>query len=174
MSPFMPTSWRIPRSAIELSMTEMARDGRAGCEGVALWLGSQTGTSVTVARVVVLRGPGVFKRPDYLRISAELLNDVADVALECDCYLVGQVHSHPIGFGVDLSVADRRYGISINGYLSVVAPDFAQRLDAPIEEFGFHVFDRGQWRRFVNAEREQRIEIVDGEISSVVAVGAGT
>ena len=171
MSAFMPTSWHIPRAVLQFSMTEMALDGRIGCEGVALWLGSKSGTIVAVSHVVILRGSGVLKRPDYLRISAELLNDVADIALERDCYLVGQIHSHPIGCGVGLSDADRRYGISIPGYLSVVAPDFAQRLDAPIREFGFHIFDNRQWRRFRDAERMQRISIADNGPASILVVG---
>jgi hypothetical protein len=56
--------WNLPRAALEVSQLEMASDGRRGCEGIALWAGTQRSTEeeatsaliVDVTHVVLLRG----------------------------------------------------------------------------------------------------------------------
>lgn len=90
-----PIAWLLPAEAMQTSISEMAPDGVRGCEGVALWLGRRLAGVVSITHVIGLRGPGVIKRPDHLSISAELLDDVTDVAIERGVYLVGQIHSHP-------------------------------------------------------------------------------
>lgn len=164
-----PLIWLLPAAAMQASLAEMAPDGAHDREGVALWLGRRFAGVVTVTHVIGLRGPGVIKRPDYLSISAELLDDVADVAIERGVYLVGQIHSHP-GSWVDLSEADKRYGIQAPGYLSVVAPYFARDPATPPGRCGFHVFDRGYWRRLTPWERPWRVAIVGGA-AQLILVG---
>ncbi len=80
--------WHIPDSAFALSLSEMARDGRAGNEGVALWFGQREAGEATITHVVALRGPGVIKRPAFLRIEPWLLNEVTDVAIAHNVTLV--------------------------------------------------------------------------------------
>src|SRR5438128_2331576 len=119
MSPYSPVNvWLLPREALSLSMNEMAIDGRLGREGVALWLGKRENAVATITHVVALRGRGVSKRFDLLNISAELLNDVTDVAIDLGIMLVGQIHSHAPNFSTDLSPTDRMYGINVPDYLS--------------------------------------------------------
>lgn len=167
--PKTPFFWLLPKAALQMSLAEMAPDGARGCEGVALWLGRRVAGLVTITHVIGLRGPGVVKRPDYLSISAELLDDVTDVAIERDVYLVGQIHSHS-GSWVDLSVPDKRFGVRAPGYLSVVAPHFARDPATPPKLCGFHVFAHGQWRRLATWERPWRVVIINGA-ASLVLVG---
>jgi proteasome lid subunit RPN8/RPN11 len=159
-----PLLWLLPEAAMTASISEMAPDGARGCEGVALWLGRRSAGVVTVTHVVALRGPGITKRPDHLSISADLLNEVTMLAMRDGVYVVGQIHSHP-GKWVDLSEVDKRYGISIPGYLSVVAPDFARRPSTAIAECGVHVFDHGTWRRLGAFERACRVISWVGEVA---------
>jgi len=167
-------SWLLPRAALDASMREMAIDGRLGREGVALWLGKREGGSAAVSHVVVLRGPGVIKRRDLLQISADLLNDVTDVAIELGLMLVGQIHSHGLEFGTNLSNTDRRYGIMVPDYLSVVAPDFALRNSTTITDCGVHVFVAGSgYRRFPTNEIIQRVHVSDVSEVPVLTVGKG-
>src|SRR5438309_10108864 len=105
--------WRIPQAAIEDSLDEMARDGENGHEGIVLWLGKDTGEIAEITHLIRLRGSLVEKRKDFINIHPPLLNDVADVAIEYGIRLVGQVHSHGPGYGVDLSPTDRMYGIQV-------------------------------------------------------------
>ncbi|WP_292364409.1 hypothetical protein [Mesorhizobium sp.] len=148
-------------------MAEMAPDGARGCEGVALWLGRRLAGVVTVTHVIGLRGPGVIRRPDFLSISPELLDDVTDIAIAKDAYLVGQVHSHP-GSWVDLSDLDKRSGIRAPGYLSVVAPHFASDPATPPGRCGFHVFNGARWRRLAWWERPWRVVITAGEVPLIL------
>lgn len=159
-----PMIWILPKAAVTASISEMAPDGRRGCEGVALWLGRRFAGIVSVTHVVALRGPGVTKRPDHLSISPELLNEVTMLSIQAGVYLVGQIHSHPSTW-VDLSEADKRYGIRMPGYLSVVAPDFARRPSTAIAECGVHLFDRGAWRRLGDIERTCRVITGSGDVS---------
>src|SRR6266516_1608422 len=72
--------WSLPMAAIEASRDEMAIDGRQGNEGTALWLGHRRDGMGLLRTVVRLRGNGIVKAPDYMSISPELINEVADVA----------------------------------------------------------------------------------------------
>lgn len=162
MSFFTPVqTWRIPESAFAASLEEMARDGHYGDEGVALWLGHRADGHAEVTHVVVLRGPGIIKRPDQLVIQTSLVNELTDLAVTHNAVLVGQIHSHGQCFGTDLSHADRTYGIAVPSYLSLVAPDYAQRPVTRIQDCGVHVFDPPNgYRRLSPAEIGRRIQIV--------------
>lgn len=167
-------AWILPRLALEASMREMAIDGGLGREGVALWLGKRDGSLAQISQVVILRGPGVVKRRDLLEISADLLNDVTDVAIELGVMLVGQIHSHGPEFGTNLSRTDRLYGIMVPDYLSVVAPDFALRPNTMIGECGVHLFVSGSgYRRLSANEIDRRIRISGASDVPVLTVGKG-
>lgn len=167
-----PLLWRVPMVALKVSLAEMAPDGALGREGVALWLGRRAAGIAYVTHVVGLRGAGVVKRTDHLSISAELLDDVTDIAIEHGVYLVGQIHSHP-GAWVDLSDADKLYGIQARGYLSVVAPHFARDPLTRPDACGFHVFDGRCWRRLGAWERPWRVAITGGEAPLLLAGEGG-
>src|SRR5258708_5327952 len=87
-------AWRIPPSALERSWAEMAHDGRLGNEGIALWLGSHVAGQAVVQAVLALRGRGIIKRPNVIRIDSGLFNEVADVAMDRGMILLGHIHSH--------------------------------------------------------------------------------
>src|SRR3546814_14287864 len=87
--------WTLPASAFELSLSEMARDGMRGNEGIALWLGRRRGQVNEVSHVIALRGKGIARRPNVLIITPELMNEVTDVAVDLGMTLIGQVHSPP-------------------------------------------------------------------------------
>ncbi len=167
-----PEAWELPAAALHASLAEMAPDGARGCEGVALWLGRRAGTVAQVSHVVTLRGVGIVKWPDRLSIAAELLNEVTDVAIDLGCHLIGQIHSHPFDW-VELSLADQRMGIRSEGYLSVVAPHFAQRADTRLDDCGVHLFDGGGWRRVVPPELQRRVRLVEREAPVLIVGGQG-
>lgn len=158
-----PASWRVPTSALRLSLTEMAHDGRDGNEGVALWLGRRDESAVEVTHVVALRGSDVEKAPDLLRIGSQSMNDVTDLAIAHKAMLVGQIHSHGPRYGVNLSPTDRQYGISVPGYLSLVAPDYALRPGTKIIDCGVHLFEASiGWRWLRRDEVQRRITMTEG------------
>lgn len=170
---FFPSikKWVIPASAILDSLKEMAFDGAIGNEGIVLWLGNRLKGIAEVTHLVGLRGPGVIKQPDLLRIESHLFNDVADVAIELGVSLLGQIHSHE-GFWVDLSWADSTYGVAVPYYLSVVAPHYAMRGDTDINDCGVHVFEPGRgYRRLPPNEVARRLNIGYGHKVPFLTVG---
>lgn len=168
----MPAQWRIPEEAIRHSMSEMAIDGALRREGVAMWLGKYEGKTAVVTHVAALRGPGVRKAPDQLLISADLVNDLTDKAIELGLVLIGQIHSHGPMHGTSLSLTDKRYGISVPGYLSAVAPDYAMRPSTSIHDCGVHLFEKGRgWIRFTREQVVKRVLIVPDPRVPVLFVG---
>lgn len=164
--------WEVPTDAFRTSMEEMRRDGIDGNEGVALWLGRREGGAARVTHVVALRGPGVTRRPDLLRIESWLLNDVTDVAIELGVSLVGQIHSHgPFGT-TDLSPTDVIYGVTVPYYLSVVAPDFAASPRTRIDDCGVHIYEpRTGYRRLSFAEVHRRVRLAAGVPAALLIIG---
>lgn len=173
-SKFFPAidSWQLPRTALVASLDEMARDGRNGNEGIAFWLGRRSGAVASITHVVCVRGSDVVREPAHLHVGAGTLNDVADLAIEHGVSIVGQIHSHGPYFGVDLSVTDRRYGIAVPHFLSVVAPDYAQRPGTRIEDCGVHVFQQGVgYRRLDVGESAARLLVTD-DVATVLVAGS--
>jgi len=162
--------WRVPKLAISNSLAEMAIDGRNGNEGIVLWLGRDEHDVAEVTHLVRLRGPLVQKCPDQINIAPALFNEVADIAIENRVRLVGQVHSHGVGYSLALSPTDREYGIQAPGYLSLVAPDYGTGI-TPIHDWGVHVFTDMHYRRLSKQEAERRIQVTETPQIPLLTVG---
>lgn len=174
-NPYFPATqlWRIPRAAIQDSLDEMALDGDNGIEGIVLWLGKDVGETAEVTHLVRLRGPLVEKRKDFINIHPRLFNEITDVAIEHGLRLVGQVHSHGPGYGVDLSPTDRIHGIQVPSYLSLVAPDYA-RTRAAFHDWGVHVYTcEAGYVRLSRDEARCCLQINDGLRPPMLTVGGG-
>lgn len=166
--------WRIPQAALEDSLDEMARDGAKGSEGIVLWLGKDSGDIADITHLIRLRGPLVEKRKEYINIHPALFNDVADIAIDHGLRLVGQVHSHPPGYSVDLSPTDRMYGIQVPSYLSLVAPNFA-RTRVPVHEWGVHIYKANAGYVRLSQEAARRcLQVTGGTRPPMLTVGEGS
>lgn len=164
--------WRLPTAALTDSLAELARDGRSGSEGIMLWVGQRRDGVAEVTHLVALRGAGIIKAPAFIRITPPLFNEVADVVAELDAVLVGQIHSHGVGYSTNLSPTDRTQGIAVPYYLSIVAPDYALRPATRLVECGVHVFEPAVgYRRLPAAEIDERIQLVPGAVVPVLTVG---
>src|SRR3546814_16333189 len=99
------------------------------------------------------------------------MNEVTDVAVDLGMTLIGQVHSHP-GTFVDLSIPDRKYGIKVPGFLSVVAPHYATRPGTSIANCGVHVFDSDRgYERLPAGDVARRLSVVHRAPVSILMVG---
>jgi len=165
-------AWTIPQDVFLRSLEEMAVDGRTGDEGVALWLGRRKDGRASISHVVGLRGPGVHRGPASLEIEPSLFNEVADLAIAHEVALVGQIHSHGVGWSTDLSPIDRTGGLLVPHYLSVVAPDYALRPETGIADCGVHVFEPGRgYRRLSQEEVADKVEVVPGGTALFLTAG---
>ena len=153
----MITKWIIPKKAFQSSFAELARDGKNGTEGIALWLGTCDMSIAIVTHVGLLRGKGIIRRPNLLQIDAAVFNVVTDVAVKLGIYLIGQIHSHGPGVGTFLSRPDRTMGVLSPGYLSSVCPDYGLRRHMSPNDCGFYFYNaaKGFVQLSVNAIKEK-------------------
>lgn len=163
--------WNLPESVLAASISEMSSDGVYGNEGVVLWLGHRSNGEAWITHLVALRGPGCIKRPAQLVIRESVFAAVTDIAIEYGISLVGQIHSHGPGYGVDLSSTDRMYGVTVPYYLSLVAPDYAMRSDISLIECGVHVLEPGHgFRRLSLAEIHSRVILTRDLLSHTLVI----
>jgi hypothetical protein len=161
--------WLLPSAALSHAIMEMARDGRQGNEGIAMWLGTRRDGLAKVTHVAVLRGPGVQKGPDLITLSPAMMNKITLRAADLGLSLLGQIHSHGTEHGTSLSFTDREQGIRVLGYLSVVAPGYAQRSDTRLEDCGVHVFELPHgFRRMHLDEIRARVTVAASPIRRVL------
>jgi len=145
---------------MELSFREMAEHGVSGNEGIAFWMGTLDGSEASITHVVAVRGPGILREPLFLQMSSGTVNALTDLAIDLGVVLIGQIHAHPGGF-TDLSPTDRHLGVQFPQYLSVVAPEYAQRPGTSISECGVHVFyPPGGFSRLSAREVSDRLLVV--------------
>lgn len=151
--------WFIPEVLYQSSLEEMAIDGKKGNEGICLWLGNREENINRISHLILLRGEGIIKGSGNITLKPELMLEVHRAAQKEELILIGQIHSHSRLAGIDLSWTDRKYGVSVEGYLSVVAPNFAKD-NTPINKCGVHVYVKGNdYVRFSEKEIKKRMII---------------
>jgi len=150
--------WTLSQDLLPKSIEIMRLDGRAGNEGLALWMGVGDDDSAVVTHVCNVHGSGFVTSPLYLRLSFRAIAQLTDLADQHGLYLIGQIHSHP-GTFVDLSNLDRIQGFRVPGFLSVVCPHYAQRPETTLDDCGIHVFESGHYRRLDGIEVHRRIRV---------------
>jgi len=171
---YFPTvdRWTLSEAVLQISMAEMSHDGAHGNEGVAMWLGRRAQGCATVTHVVALRGRGVIKCPAQLVIQEPVFAAVTEAAIDLGVSLIGQIHSHGPGYGVDLSPTDRMYGVAVPYYLSLVAPDYAMRHYTPMTACGVHVLQPGQGlRRLSISEINTRFHLTQEDLPQLIVIG---
>lgn len=175
MNEFFPAirEWYLSPMILAQSFSEMRLDGLKGNEGSCLWLGRREQHNAVITRVVILRGAGILKQPDYLHISDDLMFEVGELAAKSNEVVLVQIHSHGVGYGTDLSQTDHRYGIRVPYFVSVVAPNYAY-IDVPLVECGVHVFEPLEgYRRLERREIDSRFIVQNNWKAELVTAGGG-
>jgi hypothetical protein len=173
MNRFFPAiqRWNIPLSAWHAAFCEMAIDGRLGNEGTAFWIGKRENGVANVTSLAIIRGNGIHKRPDLIVIADVIMHQLTDVISGSKNCVLGQIHSHGISYGVDLSKTDREHTLSVPGFISIVAPNFALEI-APPAACGIHVYESDTgFRRFTSDETQHRIVLSNTSFGPIVTVG---
>ena len=170
MSPYRTAErWLLAEGLLQAAFEELSIDGLHGREGVAFFLGRHQERDGHVTHLVVLRGR-ILKTENHLKIPPALMNEVTDHVIAQDGVLLGQIHSHGPGYGVDLSYPDHFFGIRAPGFLSLVAPDFGMRPGTRLEDCGVHVFDEPHgFRRMGEGEITARFGTLAGVQAQVLA-----
>lgn len=158
--------WDIPHDLLPLSVEHMRPYGTRGHEGLALWFGDEADGKVIITHLVMPYGPGLVTHALHLSLSMRAMSRITRLAGELDRYWAGQIHSHP-GTMLGLSDVDKRMGVLVQDYLSLVCPYYAQRDTRVVGQCGVHVFDRGAYRRLPASEVDQRIVVSDRSVQLV-------
>jgi hypothetical protein len=96
----------------------------------------------TISCVAVGGEAGIIRRPRLFQISEGALDRLFTFADEKGFWIPVQFHSHR--FGAFLSETDAEHGLSVDGFISVILPTFA---DPPrdVRSWGWWQFRTGAW-----------------------------
>ena len=166
-----PVQVSLPRIAYVYRLGFRLPDGRDLRDGTRHPDGGARGVDGGVAEGARLEHPhepGEHRGRHLLREGGQLLEAAIDLGVS----LIGQIHSHGPGYGVDLSPTDRMYGVAVPYYLSLVAPDYAVRPYTPLTECGVHVLQPGRgFRRLTTREINSRFELTQGKLPPLIVIG---
>lgn len=164
--------WYMPKSAFQSTVKSLARHGREGREGIVFWLGKRHESQADILHIVTIPSSKMEHTSLFLDVPPETLNLVTDISSRYGVAIVGQAHSHPSGYPVDLSITDRTHGFNIPYFLSVVVPDFGQKPGTKIWDCGIHVYYPGRgYERLSKRTARKMLEFKDSDEFSVLELG---
>jgi hypothetical protein len=133
---------RISASVAQAIVDEVATWGRRGVETGGFVL---TRNDPCLGDLLVACGTaGIIRRPDQLVISGEALAVLFDYAAEQELVVACQVHSHQ--YGPRMSPTDQRFGLTVEGFTSVIVPRWSDPSTDP-RDWGWWRFNDGRWLR---------------------------
>jgi hypothetical protein len=127
------------------------------------FLFGDTGT-YEISGVAMAGDMGITRQPDLFEISERALDRLFTYAGDQDIWLPVQFHSHELYS--DMSLADERYGLNAEGFVSTILPSFANPPTDP-SNWGWCQFEAGLWRRCASAS------VVPGKALTVVVFDEG-
>jgi hypothetical protein len=131
---------RVSTSVVQGIVDDVASWGRHGVETGGFIL---TRADPRLGDTVILCGEtGITRRPDQLVISGEALAVLFDYAAEHDMVVACQIHSHQ--FGPRMSPTDQRFGLTVEGFTSVIVPRWSAPSIDP-GDWGWWRFTEGRW-----------------------------
>lgn len=149
-------SFHLPANLLEATVQILRHEGAGQVESILFWAGTLGNRQGRVTRVLVPRGPGVFKHPLQVRVSDGIIAGLCDFIDPPSIVLLGQVHTHK--FEAYHSVADDENSLDTPGYLSVVIPRFASNASGTWQEWAFcECIASKTFRQFPAAEVHERI-----------------
>lgn len=131
---------RIPAPVAEAIAAHVAGYGRSGVEtGGFLMADPKTG----VLAVMAMAGEvGVVRDPDLFLVSSRAMDRLFSYAESRGLWVAAQVHSH--GGRAFLSRTDREHGVAVEGFTTVVVPNFGAPSADP-EAWGWWRYQGGAW-----------------------------
>ncbi len=143
---------------VQSTLAELQRFGRAGNEGLVLWLGGVEGATARVERLLVPPqesiqsedGVGYFVTSQTLVALNRFLN-------ETKLRLLAQVHSHP-GEAYHSPTDDAYAIVTAEGGLSLVVPDFGLA-PADVRAWAVHRLRDGVWEFLEEDEVESLFQL---------------
>lgn len=136
----------IPAGGVDVLVNETAVLGAQDLETGAFMLAPRAGAAGQDPEVTViaLAGDiGIVRDCDLFQVSERALHQVFTFADDHDLWIPALVHSHRAG--AFLSLADQRYGLRVDGFISAVIPTYASP-PSGLARWGWWQFEAGRWR----------------------------
>jgi hypothetical protein len=147
----------IPSLVIDHTELMLRQHGVAAEEGFGIWAGTLAGGDAFVSTLVVPRmeSEGRF----HGEISEETLAKVLELLDRLDLVPIAQIHSHPRDAFLSAIDAERPV-IAVNGFLSIIVPDFAFGDLTDVELWRAYAYHAAhEWHELNLAERRERLVI---------------
>lgn len=155
--PYPPVErWVVPLSGLEATVEAVGPSRLDGLESGVFWMGRRSAVGI-VESVIIPKGPGVERRRDCWRVSADVFAAISRWALPREVSLLGWVHTHGRGIPPKLSMADRMRSIRAPGVLAIVIGSGGA--DSEPDQWGWFVHEDGEYRFFEGVERARRVEL---------------
>jgi proteasome lid subunit RPN8/RPN11 len=156
--------WVVPGGVKSATLAGVRPSGRRGSESGAFWLGTRAAVSC-VTTVVLPQGEGVEESPGQWRVSPEVFGAISRWAKPRGLTLLGIAHTHVRGVPPRLSWADRHRSVRVPGILAVVIGRGGE--DVNHRDWGWYVFETGDYREIAVTELEERVTIAAGNSVNV-------
>jgi len=131
---------RISAAAVRAIVDDVEGWGRQGVETGGFIL---TRSDLLLGDVLVACGAaGITRRPDQLVISGEALAVLFEYAEAHELVVACQMHSHQ--FGPRMSPTDQRFGLTVEGFTSVIVPHWSVP-SMDLGDWSWSRFTKGQW-----------------------------
>src|SRR6266566_6666862 len=148
----------IPSMALDYSFLLLRSQGINGREKFIAWAGLRVGADAVVTTVI---NPRAAAGKTHGEIPADVVARVFHALSARDLLPLAQVHTHPSG--AEISTTDReRSMVAINGFWSVILPDFAFGATTDATSWGVYEYESLRtWRALAPSEVVRRLVIDD-------------
>jgi len=130
----------LPEDGLTTILGDVGHYGKAGLETGAFLIARLDEQDVDT--VALLGDQGIERHPDYLVISGVAMAALFNWADDHESRVVAQLHSHALE--ARMSVTDKRFGLTVEGFTSAIVP-YAARPTADPNRWGWWTFRGGGW-----------------------------
>ncbi len=164
-------NWAIAEGILRRTLEAVRPIGRSGREAGAFWLGTRESTA-RIHAVVLPHGVGVDEQRGRWTVSPEVFGVVTRWAKPRGLCLLGGAHIHLRGVPPVLSWSDRNLGVRFPDMLAVIIGNGGD--DSDHLDWGWHVFEDGDYRSLANHEVRERVRIDrEGQFEAWTADASG-
>lgn len=160
-------NWSIGRPLLDRTFSALVEDGRLGREGIVFWAGSRQDGLAKIRTIIIPSGPGVIKRPNFLRVKDSVMASLSELLDPPRLVLLGQIHTHRLG--VSHSPVDNNFIIDTPGYLSVVIDRYGLQPSSDPGIWGVHIGQGPGFRRLTPHEARSCFAVTE-EVGADVRV----
>ncbi|MCR4403006.1 MAG: hypothetical protein NUW12_09560 [Firmicutes bacterium] len=151
-------SYDLPFNLLPETVRVLRDEGAGKTESLVFWAGRVLRDRAELSTIIVPKGSGVQKHPQYVRISDAAMLRVAELLNPPDRVLLAQVHTHRRA--AFHSPTDDSYGFRSPGFISIVIGNYAADAVPAIDTWAaWECTDGVRFRELLPAELSARFRV---------------